>query len=183
MSMFMTLLTSAGLVLFGLVLSVTGCAAPRIQAYRDNEPKVDIREYFDGELVAYGTVQDITGKVVSRFTADIRGSWDGDEGTLNETFTFEDGAEEIRNWTLRLNPEDGSFTGTAHDVVGEAKGEQAGNAIFMKYTLRRDINGRTIDFTMDDRLYLINESLMMNQTKMKKFGITVAELNIAFYKK
>ena len=174
--------SAAGLIAVGLLLSVTGCASPRINAYRDNTPKVDIRDYFNGKLTAYGTVQDITGKVVSRFTADINGSWDGDVGTLDENFIFEDGTEERRVWTLTLNPEDGTFIGTAHDVVGNADGQQMGNAIFMKYTLRRELNGSTYNFTMDDRLYLINETLMMNQTKMKKFGITVAELNIAFYK-
>lgn len=181
----MTLVSTiaGGIVLIGLglLLSVTGCASPRIQAYRENTPVVDMREYFNGKLMAVGTVQDITGKVVSRFTADITGKFDKNSGTLDEEFTFDDGTKEARNWRFTIN-DDGSFKGTAHDVIGDAVGTQAGNAIFMNYTLKRTIDGRTMEFSMDDRLYLIDNTYMMNQTKMRKFGITVAELNIAFHK-
>jgi len=181
MSLFSALALAVVFLGFGLLLSVTGCASPGIEAYKNNGPTVDIREYFNGDLVAYGTVQDFTGKVLSRFTAKIHGSWQGNQGTLNEHFLFDDGKTEQRLWSFTLN-DDGSFKGTAHDVIGEAKGRQLGNAIFMDYTLKRTIDGREMEFTMDDRLYLIDNTYLMNQTKMKKFGITVAELNIGFHK-
>ncbi len=181
MTLISSLLGGAILVLLGLALSVSGCASPSISAYKDQAPKVDMREYFQGKLVAVGTIQDYSGKVVSRFTADIVGNFEKDKGTLNEEFTFDDGKKETRNWSFDI-AEDGSFTGSAHDVVGKATGKQSGNAIFMNYVLRRTIDGREMEFSMDDRLYLINDTYMMNQTKMRKFGITVAELNIAFHK-
>jgi hypothetical protein len=165
----------------GVVLSMTGCASPSITAYRDNKPTVDIREYFNGNLVAFGTVQDFSGKVVSRFTATITGKFDKTSGTLDENFTFDDGTTERRLWSFKIAL-DGSFVGTAHDVIGEAKGKQKGNAIFMEYVLKRTIDGSEMTFTMDDRLYQIDDTYLMNQTKMKKFGITVAELNIGFHK-
>ena len=181
MSIFTSIVAGTGLVLVGLLLGISGCASPSISSYRETKPKVDIRTYFNGKLKAFGTVQDYTGKVVSRFSADIIGSWQGNIGTLDETFTYEDGSTEKRVWTFEL-AEDGTFKGRAHDVIGDAIGKQEGSAVFMEYTLRRTINGRTLDFTMDDRLYLLDDVHMMNQTKMKKFGITVAELNIGFYK-
>lgn len=181
MTFISTLAGGVILVGLGLLLSVSGCASPKIDAYRDASPKVDIREYFNGKLIAVGTIQDYSGKVISRFTADIVGNFTKASGTMNEEFTFDDGTKETRNWTFEINP-DGTFTGTAHDVIGKATGAQAGNAIFMNYTLRRKVDGRELDFSMDDRLYLVNDTYLMNQTKMRKFGITVAELNIAFHK-
>jgi hypothetical protein len=181
MSIVSSLFLGVVFLLAGLMLSISGCASPGIEAYEKNTPKVDIKKYFNGKLIAFGTVQDFSGKVVSRFSAEIIGSFSGNTGTMDETFTYEDGTTEKRFWSFDI-AEDGSFIGTAHDVIGKAKGRQAGNAIFMEYVLRRTINGRTMDFTMDDRLYQIDETHVMNQTKMKKFGITVAELNIGFYK-
>ena len=181
MSIITLIFSAAGLLALGMLLGITGCASPRLAAYRDHEPKLDIREYFNGKLTAYGTVEDITGKVVSRFTADLEGRWNGNEGELDEEFFFDDGSSEKRLWKITMQ-DDGTFTGTAHDFVGEATGEQMGNAVFMKYDLRREMEGRTMDFSIDDRLYLIDETHMINRTKMRKFGITVAELTVAFVK-
>ena len=181
MSVLTMVAAGSGLIALGVLLAVTGIASPRISAYRAQEPKVDVRDYFNGKLTAYGTVEDVFGRVLSRFTAELEGKWNGNEGELNEVFHFDDGSEEARVWKLHVNG-DGRFTGTAHDFVGEAKGEQAGNAIFMEYVLRREMHGRTIDFSMDDRLYLINDKHMINRAKMRKFGITVAELTVAFVK-
>ena len=172
-----TLLLLAAAALFVL----TGCASPKVESYAEAEPKLDIRVYVDGKMKAYGTIEDITGEVVSRFTADITGSWDGNVGTLDEQFVFEDGKTEERIWTLTMQ-DDHNFTGTAHDVIGESVGKQYGNALQMRYTLRRDINGRTLDFSMDDWMYLIDEKHLINKTVMRKFGIPVAKLTIGFYK-
>jgi hypothetical protein len=181
MSILSFILTASAFALLGVALSVTGCASAKIEEYKDNTPKVDIREYFNGEMVAYGTIHDFTGKVISRFTANIVGAWEGNKGTLDEKFVYDDGKTEERHWKFTV-ASDGTFTGTAGDVVGEAKGTQAGNTIFMEYVLKREVNGREMEFSMDDRLYLIDDTHLMNQTKMRKFGITVAELNIGFYK-
>lgn len=178
-----TTFLGAVILLMGAALFVlTGCAAPNVSSYADTKPKLDIREYFNGKLKAYGTIQDFTGEVVSRFTADITGSWEGNVGTLDEQFVFDDGKTEERIWTLSVADDGVHFTGTAHDVIGEAKGEQHGHALNMTYTLRRTINGRELDFSMDDWMYRIDEDTLINKTSMKKFGITVATLTIGFHR-
>lgn len=169
-------------IMLGLVLSVSGLMLPTIDQYKAATPKADIRNYLNGSLVAFGNIQDITGRVVAQFTADIQASWQGNTGTMVELFTYDDGSTEQRTWHFSVN-DDGSFTGTAGDIIGEVKGEQQGNAIFARYILQRTINGRTLQFSMDDRLYQIDDTHLINQIRMRKFGVTVATLNIAFYKK
>lgn len=165
----------------GSITLLTGCAAPGVESYKGETPKLDIREYLNGKLKAFGTIQDFTGKTVSRFTVDIDASWDGNVGTLKEDFVFASGETEERTWTLTMQ-DDHHFTGQAHDVIGTAKGKQYGNSLNMHYTLEREINGRNMHFSMDDWMFLVNENYLINKTKMKKIGIPVATLTIGFHK-
>lgn len=170
------------IILLGLVFFLSGCTAPKVEHYKEQTPALDIREYFNGKLMAYGTIKDYSGEVVSRFTANIDASWEGNVGTLKEKFVFEDGHEEERNWTLTMQ-DNVNFIGKAHDVVGEAIGKQLGNSLNMKYTLKRSVNGGSpMNFAMDDWMYLIDDTHLVNQTSMRKFGIEVANLTIGFYK-
>jgi hypothetical protein len=112
----------------------------------------------------------------------MKGTWNGNTGTLDEDFVFSDGRKDKRVWTVKFT-DDHRFTATAHDVIGEAVGTQHGNAVNMKYTLRvKRSNGDMIDLTMDDWMYLLDDKTLINRTKMKKFGLTVGELVITFRK-
>lgn len=150
--------------------------------YAERSPKLDLREYLNGPLEAWGMVYDISGKIDVSFHVTMTGSWKGNTGTLEESFVFSDGRKDQRTWTIQFK-DDHHFTGTAHDVIGEAVGTQYGNAVNMSYTLNaKRENGSTIELSMDDWLFLMDEKILMNRTKMKKFGITVGELFITFKK-
>ena len=110
-----------------LALTLAGCAGPRIDDYVAEKPALDLKQYFNGTLDAYGIFTDRSGKVVKRFTVVMRGSWNGDDGVLDEDFVYSDGTKEKRIWRLKRLP-DGRYTGTADDVVGQAQGQARGNA-------------------------------------------------------
>jgi hypothetical protein len=110
------------------------------------------------------------------------GSWQGNVGTLKEDFVYSDGRKDQRTWTITFQ-DDRTFTATAHDVVGIAKGTQDGNAVNMSYVLdAKRASGETIRLTMDDWLFLMDEKTLINRTSMKKYNITVGELVITFKK-
>ena len=69
-------------------LALAGCAGPQISDYAAEKPVLDLREYFNGTLDAYGLFTDRSGKVVKRFTVVMRCTWTGDEGVLDEDFTL-----------------------------------------------------------------------------------------------
>ena len=126
--MTMNLRRRAGLlVLAAAAVLLAACAAPRPSDYAAERPVLSLREYFNGKVEAHGMFQDRAGKVVKRFTVTMDCSWRGDEGVLDEAFTFSDGTTQRRVWKLKALP-DGRFTGTADDVIGTAEGEQRGNA-------------------------------------------------------
>lgn len=163
-------------------LALAGCATVAPQDYARDKPVLDLREYFTGRVDAWGVVQDRSGRILKRMVVEIDGTWKGDTGTLDERFTYADGTKETRVWTIR---KDGNrYTGTAADVVGEARGEAAGNALRWNYVLdaRRE-GGGTIHLDMDDWMWLVDERTLVNRTTFSKFGIRFGEVTIFFRKR
>ena len=162
---------------------MAGCAsAPTPADYAAEKPVLELRRYFDGPMTAHGIFTDRSGKVVRRFTVAMTGTWSGNTGTLDERFTYSDGKTERRVWRLTDNG-GGAYTGRADDVVGEAAGSAAGNALNWRYTLRLPVDGTTYDVQFDDWMYLMDERVMLNKATMSKFGIRLGEVTLSFYKK
>ena len=142
---------------------------------------MDLKNYFNGPIKAWGIVQDWRGKVISRFDVDMVGSWEGNEGTLEEDFTYYDGSKQQRTWKI-TRADTGQFIGRAGDIIGEAKGHQKGNAVNWGYVMDVPVDDSTYRLRFDDWMWLMNDGVLINRTKMKKFGITVAELTIFMQK-
>lgn len=167
----------AGLLVLVLL---AGCAAS-VQDYADRTPRLDLQEYFDGPLVAWGIVQDRSGEVQRSFRVDLVGRWQGDTGVLEEDFTWSDGTPERRVWTFRKLDEH-RYVGTAADVVGEARGEAFGNALHWRYTLALPWNDGTINVALDDWMWLIQDDVLVNRSEIRKFGVRVGEVTLFFQK-
>jgi Protein of unknown function (DUF3833) len=164
------------------IVTVASCSSYDASEYKANSPKLDISNYLNGDTTAHGMIFDWKGKASRHFIATIKGEWEGKDGTLTEHFTYSDGQELDRIWQLKFSDEH-NFIGTANDVIGEAVGTQYGNAVNMNYVLRhKETDGSTIDITVDDWLFLTSEGVVINRTKLYKFGIPVGEVLIAFTK-
>lgn len=159
-----------------LTLLLTACSSG-IEDYRGETPELKLEAFFNGELVAYGVVQDYSGKVIQRFRVDMVGTWDGNEGVLDEQFYYADGSEQERIWYLtKTGPN--SYEGRASDVEGVAKGEVVGNALTWEYVLVIEMDGEPFSVTLDDWMYLVDSDNMINRTKMYKYGLPVGELTL-----
>lgn len=163
------------------LLTLGGCASQQLDAYREETPALDLAHYLNGELQAHGMFQNWRGQVVRRFTVDMTGHWNGDEGVLDERFQYADGEQARRVWHLRRHP-NGRYTGTADDVVGQAEGQVVGNAFHWQYTLRLPVDGRVYEVQFDDWMYLVNHQVMLNRATLSKFGLPLGEVTLSFYK-
>ena len=164
-------------------IALAGCAAAPVPAdYAAEKPLLDLKSYFNGELVAHGVFTDRAGKVARRFVVQMTGSWQGNEGTLDERFTYSDGKTERRVWRL-TDEGNGRWSGRADDVLGVAEGRAAGNALNWRYTLKLPVDGTVYEVQFDDWMYLMDERVMLNKAVMSKFGIRLCEVTLAFYKK
>jgi len=164
------------------VASLSGCAGPSIDSYRAEQPVLDLREYFNGTLDAYGVFTDRSGQVVKRFTVLMVCIWVGDEGTLDERFTYSDGTTQQRVWRLQKWP-DGRYTGTADDVLGQAQGQARGNAFRWGYTLKLPVDGSVYEVGFDDWMYLMDARVMLNKAVMSKWGVRLGEVTLSFVKR
>ena len=171
----------AASLLIGLS-TLPGCAGPQVQDYAQAQPRLDLRSYFNGPILAHGVFTDRQGKVVKRFVVDMQATWQGNQGTLDEHFTYSDGTKQRRIWYLTDHGQ-GRYSGRADDVVGEAKGEAAGNALRWQYTLALPVDGRTWHVQFDDWMFLMDDKVMLNKAVMSKFGFELGEVTLSFYKR
>ena len=115
-----------GLAASILALTTTSCAVS-IDDYKGELPSLQMDTYFNGPLQAWGIFQDFSGKVVRRFHVQMNGKWDGNNGILDEYFTYADGETQRRIWKL-TKVGNNRYTGIADDVVGVAAGVAEGNS-------------------------------------------------------
>ena len=164
------------------LLGLWGCSSVNIDDYRAEKPVLELRDYFNGTLDAWGMFQDRSGKVVKRFHVLIDARWQGDTGTLDERFTYSDGTTQRRVWTItRLGP--GRYSGRADDVVGEATGEAAGNALRWRYVLALPVDGKVYNVDFDDWMFLMDDQVMLNRSLMSKWGFRLGEVTLSFHKR
>ncbi len=152
-----------------------------IEHYQASTPQLHIDEYFSGELIAWGMVQDYKNQLTRRFCVEITGTWQNNVGKLAETFYFDDGEVSYRNWQL-VKQANGRYQGSAEDVVGIAYGQELGAVFHWQYYLQVPIDGQLVKFFLDDWMYSLDQQRVFNRTKMKKFGVTLAEVTLFFDK-
>ncbi|WP_421846449.1 DUF3833 domain-containing protein [Marinomonas sp.] len=167
-------------ILLCLIL-LTACSTPDVSLYAKNEPKFDLQTFFSGSLTAHGTLKNRSGEVIRYFNATLEGSWDKGVGTLAEVFVFDDGEVQKRTWIMTPDTQ-GKYTATANDVIGTGEINIAGNALFMKYVLEVPYDDDLIEVNVDDRMYMVKDGVVMNESIMTKFGFEVGYLSIVIQK-
>jgi len=163
-------------------LLLGGCASQQIETYAQDKPLLDLTQYFNGTLDAYGVFTDRSGTVVKRFTVVMVCTWNDNEGVLDEDFRYSDGSTQKRIWRLRKLG-DGRFSGRADDVVGEARGETRGNTFYWTYTLNLPVGDNVFEVQFDDWMYLMTDKVMLNKAAMSKFGVRLGEVTLSFVKR
>lgn len=152
-----------------------------------SDRKLNLEEFFDGELVAYGQFQDILGTVRRSFVVTITGDWDGERLRLVEDFDYEDGSTEQRIWTLTKTGPD-SWSGTAPGVIGAAVGQEQDNRFNWKYEIdlpipSADGTTETMRVTFDDWMWLLAEDRLLNLAYVKRYGFDIGTVTISFEKR
>ena len=163
------------------VATLAGCAGPQVGDYVQQKPLLELDRYFNGRVLAHGIFQKRDGAVARRFTVVMDCHWEGNQGVLDEHFSYADGSTERRVWRLTKHA-DGRYTGRADDVVGEAQGQTSGNAFRWNYTLRLPVDGSVYEVQFDDWMFLMDDRVMLNRATMSKFGIRLGEVLLSFTK-
>ncbi|WP_440879288.1 DUF3833 domain-containing protein [Vibrio natriegens] len=159
---------------------VSSCSA-ELDNYQATKPSFDLFGYFDGNVKAWGMVQDYSDKQTRRFEVEIVGTVQGTQLTLVEDFLFDDGEVDQRIWVItRL--ENNRYEGKADDIIGVATGQEQGNALQWQYDFELKMDDDTITVAFDDWLYRQDDRHVFNLTKIKKFGVEVGTITLFFQK-
>jgi hypothetical protein len=167
-------------VLPALVLS--GClSGPSPQDRAGVEPALSLEEFFDGRTYAIG-VFERGGALDRKLHVEIDGRWDGRDLVLDEWFLYDDGRADRRVWTMRQDGA-GRFIGTADDVIGEADIQVYGDAAYFEYLVDLILeDGSDVRVRFTDRMYRLSDDMVLNRASVSKFGLTVGEVAIVFFK-
>ena len=173
---------SLSLVFLALSVCVLqGCSGPNVLIYKNENPTLNLKEFFNGEVKAWGIFTNRSGEVIKRFTVVMDCSWNGDEGILDEKFIYSDGTKQQRIWKLK-DLGMGTYQGTASDVVGIAQGQSSGNALQWKYILSLPVDDMVWEVQFEDWMYQIDQNVMINKARMTKWGIYLGEVTLSFTK-
>jgi hypothetical protein len=171
-----------GLSLLAVAARFVGFRAQRPSDYAAQTPKFDVREHLSGPILCEGVIYGPTGRVSSRFVADMDAKWEGNKGTMSEVFHYDSGVVQHREWRLTVG-NDGRIKAEADDLVGAGDGRQEGGAVVLNYRIRLpdSAGGHVLDTT--DWMYIVENGVIMNRSQFRKYGIKVAELVATMRKK
>lgn len=169
------------LTLLIATLLTSGCGTMNPRDFSDSSQRLDLFDYFQGYTLAWGLFEDRFGKLRRQFRVDITGTVDGDTLVLEEDFLYADGERQQRTWTITRNGDD-TYTGRAADVVGEARGETAGNALHWTYLMDLQVGSRQLRVAFDDWMFLQPDGVLLNRARVSKFGLEIGSVTLAFMK-
>ena len=152
-----------------------------IEKFKGSQPIFSLEDYFEGKTEAWGMFHDRFGNLKRTFKVDIKGTLKSNILTLDEKFLYDDGEQDSRVWTIKILGNN-LYSGTASDVVGEAKGISEGNALNWKYKLNLKVGDSTILVDFDDWMFLQDRNILMNRAEVKKWGLNIGVVSITFLK-
>ena len=159
--------------------ATTTCAITPIKKSADKPLTLDLFDYFEGCTRAWGLFEDRLGNVRRQFRVNISGRVEQGLLVLDENFLYQDGERSARTWRIRREGEH-EYLGQADDLIGSARGRVSGNAVDWRYRMRLAVGKRTWQFDFDDRMYLQPDGILLNRSKVRKFGFEVGSVTLAF---
>ena len=140
-----------------------------------------LETFFEGNSSAEGLFEDRFGTIRKRFSVAIQGTFDENTLTLDESFNYDDGSAENRQWKIVIL-EDGTYEGRASDVIGKAVGEIANNTLHWRYFMALPIGKMLVRVRFDDKMWLMSSGELLNRARVYKFGILIGSVTIVFKK-
>jgi hypothetical protein len=180
----MNTISSYFILLFTL-LFLSACSSVDIKQYENNQPKLILDQFFNGDLTAHGILKNRSGEVTRYFNVTMTGTWDENGvGTLAEKFIFDDNSIEYRTWVFTPIQTDSGiqYLAKANDTLSETMIDLSGNAFFMNYDLLINYKGDDLEVNIDDKMYLVSDKVIINESIMTKYGIEVGYITLTIIK-
>ncbi len=153
----------------------------KIEDFANTNPEFKLMEFFEGNVKAWGIVEDRFGNIRRQFKVDMKGTIENDILTLEEDFEYADGEIDKRIWKFsKLDKK--SYKGLANDIIGVAIAKEQGNAFNMKYKMDLDLGFAELRVNFNDWMFRIDEETIINKATINKFGLNIATVTLFFRK-
>ena len=153
----------------------------KIEDFANTNPEFKLMEFFEGNVKAWGIVEDRFGNIRRQFKVDMKGTIENDILTLEEDFVYGDGEIDKRIWKFSKLDEK-TYKGLANDIIGEAIAKEQGNAFNMKYKMDLDLGFAELRANFNDWMFKIDEETIINKATINKFGLNIATVTLFFRK-
>lgn len=149
--------------------------------YLERAPKIDIKNFFSGDLEGFAIVQDQQGKIDTSYTAKVSGKWEESRGTVQYNYTFNGGKKDSRTWLITINDPTG-YSAIGHDFIETAQGRNQGNASVVNYSLSTLLKEKKQRVDFEDQLYLVDEKSAIIISTMRQGNSIVGKAIISLKK-
>ena len=153
----------------------------KIETFKYRTPNLSLESYFLGKTWAWGIFEDRFGRLRRSFQVNIQGQLVDGQLILDEDFIYDDHQTEKRIWRIQSKG-DGHYQGKADDIIGEAKGQCAGNALNWKYKMDLPVGNSKLRVTFNDWMFLQPGDVMVNKAKVTKWGVHLGTAILFFTK-
>lgn len=137
--------------------------------YLEKAPKVNVKDFFDGDLEGFAIIQDANGKIENSFIVKVDGKWEENKGTVRHNYIYNGGKKDSRTWLITVNDPE-NYTAIGHDFIAPGQGRQFGNASQVIYTLTYPYKDKKEKIDFEDNLYLVDENsaIIISEMKLNK---------------
>ena len=157
-------------------------AVPRIEDHANQTPKLDLKTYLNGWLMAHGVFTDRAGSVVRRFTVQMQAHWQGDVGTLERTLSTATAARSAASGPSPSSARSATGGGRRRGGRGAWRGGRQCAALELATRSRLPVDGSVYEVDFDDWFYLMDDKVLLNKATMSKFGFKLGEVTLVFVK-
>jgi hypothetical protein len=169
-----------GLLLAALLVS--GCSKPLAIQNFAGSGNFNPLVFFSGHVTSWGVLENRDGAPVGIITTDCEGIPDGTKRLrMVQVLDRKGQPANTRTWQMaQTGPQ--SFTASANDMAGVAKGNAAGRVFQWHWILQNSPGNATENVTMTQWMYQMDPNTVMIRTRVSKLGITVLQVSEVFRK-
>ncbi len=149
--------------------------------YLERAPKIDIKNFFNGDLEAFAIIQDQNGKIENSFVAKVNGKWEENRGTVQYNYVFNGGKKDSRTWLITIN-DPSSYSAIGHDFIETASGRNQGNASIVNYSLMTNYKEKKQRVDFEDQFYLVDDKSAIIISNMKQANSSIGKAIISLKK-
>ncbi|MSP33321.1 MAG: DUF3833 family protein [Rickettsiales bacterium] len=149
--------------------------------YLEKAPKLDIKNFFTGDLEGFAILLNSQEKIDTSFTAKINGKWEENRGTVQYNYLYNGGKKDSRTWLITID-DSSSYSAIGHDFIETAQGRNQGNASIITYTLNAMLKEQKQRIEFEDQLYLVDEKSAIIISTMRSGNNIISKAIISLKK-